>query len=462
MANPTERPRATVLRLALLYAVVVALCNTAALAFIYWSTDRYIAIQTRAGLLAEAQDLQGLWSGEGLGAVLQVIGHPVTDTLGTERIYLLVGPDGAKIAGNLPAWPQGLSAAGEVRTLRLDRDRAITALVLDLSGDHRLLLGQGRARADALRRHLFEAEALATGLALLVVLAAGVWMGRSVFRRIAAISVTAREIMSGDLGRRMPLSGRNDEFDALAAQLNAMLERIEQLMNGLRQVTDNLAHDLRSPLTRLRNRLEITLLEPRDGEQYRTVIQQAIADAESLIGTFNALLSIAQAESGVHRAAWRTVDLARLGDGLADLYQAVAEERELGFTWRGAPEAWVRGDRQLLAQAVGNLLENAIKYTPPGGSVILEMQTAGDTVRITVADTGPGIPAADRERVLERFVRLDSARDTPGSGLGLSLVRAVARLHRAGLVLEDNQPGLRVSLLLPRQTLPEESGTQFA
>ncbi len=225
-----------------------------------------------------------------------------------------------------------------------------------------------------------------------------------------------------------------------------MLERIEHLMQAMRQVTDNVAHDLRKPLNRLRSRLEVTLLEARTEEEYRAEMAQGIEDADELLKTFNALLSIAQAEAGVRRNEWTEVDIAPLVEDLADLYGAVAEEKEIKFSCSSPANVKIAGNRQLLAQAIGNLLDNAIKYTPPGGTIELLVAENADATQITVADSGSGIPETEKERVLQRFVRLDNSRSLPGNGLGLSLVNAVARLHGASLQLADNQPGLRVIL----------------
>jgi signal transduction histidine kinase len=214
-------------------------------------------------------------------------------------------------------------------------------------------------------------------------------------------------------------------------------------------VTDNVAHDLRSPLTRLRNRLEVTLLEPRSEGEYREVIRQGIEDADSLIRTFNALLGIAQAEAGNHRAQWGPVNLNQVVSDLEDLYRPLAEEKGQTLEFIRDGEREIAGSRHLIAQALGNLIENAIKYTPEGGAVRLVVSPSNSEVIVSVSDTGPGIPVADRERVLERFVRLENSRHTPGNGLGLSLVKAVCKLHQARLALDDANPGLVVTLRFP-------------
>jgi signal transduction histidine kinase len=269
-------------------------------------------------------------------------------------------------------------------------------------------------------------------------------------RRVETVSNTAAHIIHGDLGQRVPLAGSGDEFDQLATNLNAMLDQIERLMAGMRQVTDNIAHDLRTPLSRLRSRLEVSLLERPDATRYEEVVRETINEADHLLGTFNALLSIAEAEAGSNRTSMDAVDLAEIARSVAELYEPFAEEKGLSLTVDAAHPAFVRGDRHLLAQAAANLLDNAIKYTPEGQ---VRLSVGGDThsARLEVVDSGPGIPSDRRDAVFDRFVRLEGSRSTPGNGLGLSLVRAVARLHGGGVVLADNLsgPGLRAIFSLP-------------
>ncbi len=274
-------------------------------------------------------------------------------------------------------------------------------------------------------------------------------MSRAILNRIKHISNTANEIMKGDLRRRILVSPRNDEFDALAHQLNAMLDRIQRLIRGIREVTDNVAHDLRSPLTRLRNRLEITLLEKRSQPEYRQVITRAMEDTEALITTFNALLRIAQVESGNHREQWTPFDLSQLVTDLADIYRPLAEEKNqsLDLICQSPIELYAHAD--LMAQMLSNLLDNAIKYTPEKGNICIQATRTDWAVEIVISDSGPGIPKEEQKHVLERFVRLENARNTPGNGLGLSLVQATCKLHSADLVLDDAHPGLTVKILFP-------------
>jgi signal transduction histidine kinase len=265
-------------------------------------------------------------------------------------------------------------------------------------------------------------------------------------RRIEAINQTSREIMEGDLSRRVPTAGSGDDFDRLATNLNRMLERIEDLMAAVRQVSDNIAHDLRTPLTRLRTRLE--LARGSNPEQTREEIDRAIEDAQELLTTFNALLRIARIESGSSRGAFADVDIASLVRDIAELYEPVAAEKGQTLSVQGQRAVTVRGDRDLLFQALANLVDNAIKHTPEGSGIELSAESRDGRAELGVADTGPGIPADLRGKVFRRFFRTDASRSTPGSGLGLSLVRAVADLHEARIDLADNDPGLRVTIIL--------------
>jgi signal transduction histidine kinase len=258
--------------------------------------------------------------------------------------------------------------------------------------------------------------------------------------------------VAGDLSRRIPITRAGDELDALAQDLNHMLDRNERLMRGMRDVTDSIAHDLRTPLNRLRNRLEglQTQIDPESPQSKE--IDLAVGDTDRLIQTFNALLLIAEAEAGAVREAMARVDLPHVIEGVAELYEPLAEEKGLALEVAPGRTASIKGNVRLISQALANLVDNAIKYTPPGGKITIAAEDRPQGVALSVADTGPGIPPAERKRVLERFVRLEESRNSPGTGLGLSLVAAVARLHEARLELADNAPGLRAMLLFPAET----------
>ncbi len=297
-------------------------------------------------------------------------------------------------------------------------------------------------------------------LAVVIVLgvAGGFFVTRRVLKRVDAMTETTRQIMDGDLTGRLPIAGTGDELDRLATNLNAMLERIEALMHGLKEVSDNIAHDLKTPLTRLRNRCEEALRLAEDESQYRAALESTIEESEALMRTFNALLMIARAESGQARDGMTEFDAAEIARGVGELYEPLADDKGIHLKVEAPAAAPVHGNRELVSQALANLVDNAIKYGAPDGGrvngadaeIVVTAAGEGDRILLAVADSGRGIPAADRGRAVERFVRLEQSRSQPGSGLGLSLASAVARLHGGELKLEDNHPGLKTVISLPR------------
>ena len=446
--------RTTAFRTSMLYAVLYSLLAAGGLGFIYWSTGSYIGEQIDARLRLEMEVLLKLHRDRAMPALTEAIRQRSREEGDRQQIffYRIVSPR----VSLSPDWPESLGEGRGYATLRLNevfplddaRDDPVRVLMARLPDGYRLLVGRDLNDERELLAHTLNAVLLVTLIILLLALSGGIILGLSTLRRIDTINATAGQVIAGDLSRRVPVRDRDDEFDQLGRKLNAMLNRIEALMAAMREVTDNVAHDLRSPLNRLRNRLDVTLLETRSAAEYRAVLADSIDDVDGLLRTFNALLGIAQAEAGIAPNEWGPVDLGLLAEDLADLYSPLAEDRQLGLHCQVRP-ATVAGNRQLLTQAVGNLLDNAVKYTPPGGEISLAVAPTDHGARLSVGDTGPGIPAPQRERVLERFVRLDSARSLPGNGLGLSLVRAVVGLHGACLVLSDNHPGLRACLDFP-------------
>ena len=454
--------RTSAFRHALIYATLFSALSAATLGFIYWSTRDQIESQVDARLRLETDYLINLYKSGALPELLDAIQRRnQIDTYG-RFYYLANGEDAPEEDGENDGLPMRLKSVrshstrnmGDVADLPPGSPRAFNPVRVaetHISNGLKLTIGHEISDEKALLDHTFALVVGATALTLLFSLIGGVLIGTSVLRRIDSVSRTASEIMSGDLSQRLSVTARDDEIDEISSKLNQMLNRIEDLMSSMQQVTNNVAHDLRSPLTRLRNRLEVTLLEERDPENYRTVFEEAIGDADSLIHTFNAMLSIARLEAGIDATLWSDAKIGSLLLELSELYEAVAEEEGLEFKAEIDSHPVYFCNQHLIAQAVTNLLDNAIKYTPRPGNVLLRLEGNDEKFTIIVADSGPGIPVEERQRVLERFVRLENERNSPGNGLGLSLVQAVTRIHGAELTLDDNNPGLITRLKFTRK-----------
>ena len=461
--------RTTAFRLTLVYLFLFALFAASLLGYFAWNTRRLITEQITTTVNAEFAELNDLYSRRGLRGLVNAIENRAMRP--GANLYLVTTPTGQAVAGNVAALGNGVMATtGWSETLyhRLDEQRKAPHRALvrvdELSSGFRLLIGRDLEE----RRRIFSIVAKAAQWSMLIVvvlgLAGGVFVARRVLRRIDAMTGTTRRIMEGDLSGRLPVGRSGDELDRLADNLNAMLERIETLMTGLKEVSDNIAHDLKTPLTRLRNRAEEALAASGNEADYRAALERTIEESDGLIRTFNALLMIARAESGQVRGNMDNFDAAEVANGIHELYEPLAEDN--GMTLRVVTQpAPLHGNRELISQALANLVENAIKYgrpaspiQPPGpemasdaklGEILIEARRDGDTVLLSVTDHGPGIPEADRKHAIERFVRLEASRTQPGSGLGLSLASAVATLHRGELRLSDAEPGLRATLAIP-------------
>ncbi len=420
---------------------------------VWWNTVGYLEQQTNASIEAEITGLVEQYRKGGVRAVQTLIRDRVATSTGTPTLYLFTERDGRPLAGNLETWPAGQADAnGWYSFLRIgESGKTVPALgqVFVLSDGRRLLVAQDQSRLEATRQLINRTFLWALGGGLLLALLGGFLMSYSVMRQIDSINRTAREIMAGRLQKRMPVRGINDEFDQLAGNLNAMLDRIDTLIDGVKSVADNIAHDLRTPLTRLRGRLEALSARADVSPALRDELAAALGEADHMLATFRALLRIARIEAGTHDREWTDIDLPALLADAHELYQAVGEEKDISVVLQGGAIGSLRGDRDLVFQALCNLLDNAIKYSPAGTTVTLLGESDPAGVTITVADQGPGIPPDERDRVLDRFYRSASVTSLPGSGLGLSLVNAIARHHGGNLVLSDNAPGLRVALRLP-------------
>ena len=442
--------RTLAFRIVLIYFVAFALSAAAIVAFTYWNTVKALNAQTDRDVSDEANTLSEEYDRLGIvGLIDNIIARYPLGPQG--HLYLLAHSGNHRIVGNLDDWPQTQPLGDgivefnyEPRVREIHRARG---RIVPLTGDYELLVAR-----DVFERYETEHQVAANlpwSILLMVALGivGGALISHQLVARLGAINRTSAEIMTGDLSRRVPVGRTGDEFDALSENLNRMLDRTERLMRGMRDVTDSVAHDLRTPLNRLRNRLESISrgLDPESAEA--SAIDAAIAETDGLIATFNALLSIAEAEAGAAREAMEPVDLRGTVEGVAELYAPLAEEKNLSLEISARGEPTIRGNKSLISQALANLLDNAIKYTPAGGRIRVSVEERSEGAALCVADTGPGIAPQDRTRVLERFVRLEKSRSSPGTGLGLSLVAAVARLHDAKLTLADNAPGLKAELV---------------
>jgi signal transduction histidine kinase len=456
MAPTLRLLRTPTFRLAAIYLALFGASVLVLLAFVYATTIGVLERQMDATIDAEVKGLAEQYEQRGIAGLARVVRERSAENRDRDSVYLLTDPFFNRLAGNLSGWPEPDRTDGQWIGFAIEKTvngrpepHPVRALTCVLPGRYHLLVGRDLDARERFRAVMLRSLAWALAATLVLGLAGGLVISRNMLRRLESINRTSRRIIEGDLHERVPVSGRGDEFDRLAANLNEMLDRLERLMAGMREVTDNVAHDLKSPLARMKARLEVALLENPDKASYRPAIEQTIAEADRLLATFNALLSIAEIEAGAAGRDIGPVDLSAVAADAAELYGPVAEERGLRFAAAVTPAVTVRGNRELLFQALANLLDNAIKYTPAGGRLDLRLEMSDGRATVAVADTGPGVPPEARDKVLNRYTRLNGSRTTPGSGLGLSLVAAVARRHGARLVLGDNDPGLKVSLTFP-------------
>jgi signal transduction histidine kinase len=461
--------RTTAFRLTLAYLLLFALFAASLLGYFAWNTRRLITEQITSTVNAETGEISDIYGRRGLRGLVFTIENRALRP--GANLYLVTTPTGQAIAGNissLSAGVMGTQGWSETAYRRLDdqdtADHRALVRVTELTSGFRLLIGRDLEE----RRRLFGIVAKAAQWSILVVvvlgLGGGIFAARRVLRRIDAMTGTTQRIMAGDLSGRLPVGRSGDELDRLAENLNAMLERIEALMMGLKEVSDNIAHDLKTPLTRLRNRAEEALAKSGSETDYRNALERTIEESDGLIRTFNALLMIARAESGQARDNMGDFDAADVANGIHELYEPLAEDDGMTLRVKTAP-APLHGNRELISQALANLVENAIKYGKPVAAaqplgadavigpgnkeILIEARSDGGQVLLSVTDHGPGIPEADRRHAVERFVRLEASRTQPGSGLGLSLASAVATLHGGDLTLSDARPGLRATLAIP-------------
>ena len=444
--------RTSTFQLTLFYTGLFSMSAALLAIFFYWSTIGLLVRETDATLKSEITGLAEQYIEHGLQRLAQVIVHRIRNDQSGAMLYLFATRDNQPLAGNLLEWPRieaDVDGWVEFTHHRLDgRDVPARARVYLLGDGLHLLVGRNIEQLQQLKQVVNRALVLGVGLIFLLATGGGLLMSSRLLKRVGAMTAATGDIVAGQLDRRLEIRGSGDEFDELASRVNIMLDRLQALLATVRHVSDNIAHDLRTPLTRLRNRIE---LAARDAPPaVRDELEASVEDADQLLATFAALLRIARIESGSYDAQYEVLEVGTLVNDANELYLGIAQDKQLSLQAEVDGQALVRGDRNLLFQALTNLLDNAIKHSPAGGTVKVEVRSAAATVVIDVRDAGPGIAAHERERVTQRFTRLDQSRSLPGSGLGLSLVKAVADLHGGSLSFSANAPGLCARLELPR------------
>jgi signal transduction histidine kinase len=455
--------RTTAFQLTLAYLLIFILFAVSLLGYFALNTRRLITEQITNRVNVEVNVLREQYEQGGIRRLVTIIDQRARRP--SSNLLMVTTPTGEELAGNVGSLEPGvLDHPGwfELSYRRADasdeaQHRALVQVV-ELPSGFRILVGRDLEERERIYAIIANAGRWSFALVVVLGVAGGFFVSRRVLKRVDAMSETAHTIMAGDLSGRLPIAGTGDELDRLAENLNAMLERIEALMRGLKEVSDNIAHDLKTPLTRLRNRCEQALRVTNRDADYRATLESTIAESDELIRTFDALLMIARAESGHARDNMADFDAADIVRDIGELYEPLADEKGLALKVETPLTAPVRGNRELVSQALANLVDNAIKYAGPVTSktngataeIVIGAGAEGERIMLTVSDHGPGIPEADRGRVVERFVRLEQSRSEPGSGLGLSLASAVARLHGGELTFEDNHPGLKSIIALPR------------
>ena len=467
--------RTTAFKLTLLSAALFALSSFAILALVYGAS---VGAAIRRADAAITSELQAIEARAVTGGIQGVNRYVVQRSVGgSEFLYLLTSGNGQRVSGNLSAIPVGtpdnqgrvhfeyerapLDEIASGSTPPPPMTRAGRGRIATFEGGYNLFVGLDVEEETRFVSNMLNAVLVASGLSLALGIVSGAVLSRRFAKRLEAINAAARQVMAGDIQTRTPRTYSGDDLDELSANFNAMLDKLEHLMHRMRTAGDSIAHDLRMPLTRMRGRLETALVQDSDDSDYQAALGQAINDTDELLKTFSAVMSLSRLQTGERRKALEVINPSEILADVAEMYEPVCEDVGLEFSAEIEENLALKGDRELIAQSAANLIDNAVKYTPTGGAVCLRARQCSDKhIEISVTDTGPGIPAEDRVRVLERFVRLEKSRTQPGVGLGLSLVQAIAELHRAELTLDDGPgavegvdecagPGLRVALVFP-------------
>ena len=477
MRPPRHRPRhrrfhSYTIRLALLYATIFSISTLLLFYFFYLFTASYMTQQMDDTIQADIQGLAERYDREGLqgltGLIIERLDRQQTTG---NSIYLLTTYTLEPLVGNLVQWPKNASVNDDWLEFFLEIDKQskethlARAKIFQLPGRYGLLVGRDVHQLTEAKQRIVQALTWGLVIMLLLALPGGMLLSRQAVKKIERINQTARDIMAGDLSQRIQLTGRNDDFDQLAGNLNRMLDRIQTLMEDIRRVSDNIAHDLRTPLARLRQHLEQARRQASPTSQVAQSLESTIREADSLLSTSNALLRIARIESGQLAKDFNHVNLYTLMQDIVELYEPLIEEKQQHLSTQFAPDTFTNGHRDLLFQALANVIENAAKYTPEQGQISLSLVNLGRRAIINIADNGAGIPERERGNVFRRFYRLDQSRSTSGNGLGLSMVSAIVELHQGSIELQDNHPGLKVVMQLTTAVAaprPDTADREFA
>ena len=448
-------------RLALVYVGLFSLSVILLFGFIYTFAHNYTQSQVSSSIEQQYSYLLNAYREGGSAGVEERIAQLIKEDDEAKEIYLLVNKDFEKMAGNLNVWPLNVKVqdkykkTGEwiifhIESAKLQpQNIEVKALVIPLSKWRYLLVGQSTQGLERIEQIIIQTFWASLIVTLIMALIGALIMTRSVMRRINVINRSAETIMHGNLSTRIPFTQGGDEFDDLSANLNQMLDKIEMLLQSIGLFANNIAHDLRSPLSRIISRLDAGLRRIEPDNKARGLLEKNIHDMEGLVATFNSILKISELDASTELQQFSKVDMCEVLADIADFYEPIASEKHIALTNRIRTPLVIRGEKNLLTQAFANLLDNAIKFTPEGGTITISAETTEDSITISIADSGVGIPEIYHDKVFEKFFRIEESRSAQGNGLGLSLVAAIARIHRADILLSDNHPGLKVSLRLP-------------
>jgi signal transduction histidine kinase len=449
----------TALRLSLKYSLIYIFIFGLIFVFIYGFISSFVEDQIKINLIQESKRIEKIYSQKGINGVKKYIETHTQYKGEDHKYYLFVDKNNNIIAGDLKKWPSSLKIGKDIHNIWISEDDIKGSVedgdgfwpmtAIRLKNGSKLLIAQGVKGTEDLRETMFSVMAGIFAVIVILTVILGVFLGRKVLWHIENINSAYKNIMNGNLSSRIKLSQRNDEFDSIASQLNEMLDKIEYLISEGKQITDNIAHDLRTPLNRIRNRLEIAIMNQKDNACAQ-VLEQTIYDIDNVIKTFNNILTISQVTSQTAKKSFKKINISNIMFDIIELYEPLCEEKKLNLDKNIQKDVYIIGNKHLITQSISNLLDNAVKYTNNGGKITIKLNASSDGVNISICDSGIGVDKKDFKNITKRFFRCETSRHTPGNGLGLSLVEAVANLHKAKLEFRDNNPGLCAEIIFKK------------